>query len=184
MPASSYFDEFQSKYDKPQVDGLIVGFSGIDPQKKGNGDDSCNCNQSTFSDSQLNLLLDIIQNEFNNFNFNSNPPNCNCDWSTLSDEQKDIVIQLLNSRLTGLKFKYDGGEITLDDDYTDDEDYYDDNPPQDSDQGDFTFETEHELLKGLLGGNSEGHYHLTADELTKIVAVKFCWTKSIVLRPR
>ncbi len=31
----SYFEEFEKKYNKPRMDKITVGFSGIDPAPKG-----------------------------------------------------------------------------------------------------------------------------------------------------
>ena len=35
MAIKSLYDEFYRKYEQPNIDKLVVGFSGIDPQKKG-----------------------------------------------------------------------------------------------------------------------------------------------------
>ena len=37
--AKSYFEEFDKKYNRPSMDRITVGFSGIDPARK-NADDS------------------------------------------------------------------------------------------------------------------------------------------------
>ena len=166
MP-NSYLDDFKNKYERPQVDGLIVGFSGIDPQRKPEGSGS-----SELSDEQFNAIQDIIQNEFNSFTEISG--NCNCDWSILTDEQKKIVLSLIERKLETIKISYDGGEIDNiipnDDEPGDDTGDDDDNQNQDSDDhlGDFSVIPNHEELDGLLGGNSNGHYHLTERELLKL----------------
>ena len=172
MP-NSYLDDFKSKYERPQVDGLIVGFSGIDPQRKSEASDG-----SVLSDEQFNAIQDIIQNEFNSFSESSGK--CNCDWSTLSEDQKAIVLKLINSRLERIKVAYDGGEIDDitpnydeppdDDNPDDDTGEVDDNQNLDTDDshGDFSVISNHEDLEGLLGGHSHGHFHLTEDELIKL----------------
>ena len=35
---NSYFEEFEKKYNRPQMDRVTVGFSGIDPAPKNSGD--------------------------------------------------------------------------------------------------------------------------------------------------
>ena len=34
--AKSYFEEFEKKYNRPRMNDITVGFSGIDPEQKTN----------------------------------------------------------------------------------------------------------------------------------------------------
>ena len=78
------------------------------------------------------------------------------------------MLQLINSRLANIKVAYDGGEFTPD---SEPDDEPDDEPNDDNSgnfNGDFNFDIDHESLTGLLGGNSDGHYHLTGEELIRL----------------
>lgn len=187
MSAKSYFDEFKQNYEKPQVDGLIVGFSGIDPQRKssasGSGGSSCNCDNSTLSDAQKEIVLNLIQESLSVTDFS----NCNCDPSQLSDAQKNIIYQLIqdkldelslsnyddsnlpegqkeivrtiiNERLQDFTINYDGGKI----------DENDEHEPMPAYEPVDESNLNHEKLQGLQGGNSNGHFHLDYNELTKL----------------
>ena len=34
MSIKSWFDEFERRYDQPQINNVTIGFSGIDPSRK------------------------------------------------------------------------------------------------------------------------------------------------------
>ena len=92
MSTLSYFDEFKRNYERPQVDGLIVGFSGIDPQRKSSGSGgNCVCDNSTLSDEQKNIVRQLIRDALSVIDFSD----CTCDPTQLSDEQKDIIKRLI-----------------------------------------------------------------------------------------
>lgn len=181
MP-NPYFDEFKQNYEKPQVDGLIVGFSGIDPQKKKE--------TVSLSNEQQEIIKQLILGEI------STEAGCKCDNSKLSDEQKTIVSNIINNKILKLIFNIDSGVI--DDELSDGDNSDDDNNDNNNDdeipsgsdtQGsnsgnndNSSFDDEfiippaetlaeinpalidHEFINHLLGGNSDGHYHLSHDE--------------------
>ena len=55
----SYFEEFEKKYNRPQMDRVTVGFSGIDPAPKSVDDDSIEAifNSHTASREEVNAML-------------------------------------------------------------------------------------------------------------------------------
>ena len=59
----SYFEEFDKKYNRPQIDNITVGFSGIDPAPKSN-DDIGNIEailaDRTASKEEINAMLDEV----------------------------------------------------------------------------------------------------------------------------
>ena len=161
MANNSYFDEFNKNYERPQVDGLIVGFSGIDPQRKSSGDGgSCDCNPSNLTDEQKAIVKQIVQDELGLIDFDA----CDCDPEKLSDEQKALIQNIIDNRLQELTINYDGGNLNTDDEPADDEPQpLTPVPVEPSD-------IDHERLSGLLGGNSDGHFHVSQDELLKLAS--------------
>ena len=178
MP-NPYLDEFKKNYERPQIDGLIVGFSGIDPQKK---------NETVaLSDEQQNIIRQLVLSEL------SDNSGCQCDQSNLSDEQKDLVDNIIDNRLQQLFFHYNGGEIIGDDfipdDVDDDSGSSDNSDSNDNSGGNGGSQTiivdnpvydfpatnviseinpaliDHEKINGLLGGTDNAHFHLSHDEL-------------------
>ena len=184
MPLS-YFDEFNQNYEKPQVDGLIVGFSGIDPQKKNDA--------VALSSEQQDIIKQLILAEL------SGNSGCSCDTSNLSIEQQNIVDNIFNNKIKNLIIHYNGGEII---DPSDLDNYVDDDEAGDEAGDETGDETEsssgsqsanntiivdnsvydsqsnndvitdinpalinHELINGLLGGADNSHFHVTHDEL-------------------
>ena len=111
--AINNYEDFLKVYEKPSVDGVIVGFSGIDPQKKSSG--------------------------------SGMGGECDCDNTTLTNEQQAIVDRKINEKFHELETRIDGGNVD----------------PK---------EIDHEVLKNLYGGNSNGHYHLSKEERDKIIA--------------
>ncbi len=99
--------EVFKNYNRPHIEQVTVGFSGIDPQKK------CDCSQD------------------------------------ISDE--------LEKKLKELKILIDSGNIDPDPP----------DPPIEPVQPTI-LTTDHEELDNLLGGNEDGHYHLTDAELQKL----------------
>ena len=179
MAIQSYIDEFKQNYEKPQVDGLIVGFSGIDPQRKSSGSSgsgsSCNCDNSILSDAQKEIVLNLIHEALSVIDFSE----CNCDPTQLSDEQKDIITRIIeqkieqinitlsneqkeivketiDDRLRELDFCYDAGVI---DNNNDNQTNYE--PVNENN-------LDHEKLQNLLGGDNDGHFHLNSYEINKL----------------
>ena len=103
----SWQEEFEKKYNKPKLERITVGFSGIDPQIK----------------------------------------------AVSSGEIDEEILK----RLSDIEIRIDSGKIDGGDDEPEPE-------PGHFEPSDFS----HEDLDGLLGGSSEGHYHLTGDELFKL----------------
>ena len=54
--AINNYDDFIKVYDKPTLDGLIVGFSGIDPQKKKGDGDGCDCDNTKLTEEQQAIV--------------------------------------------------------------------------------------------------------------------------------
>lgn len=106
----SWQEEFERKYNKPKIERVTVGFSGIDPQIK----------------------------------------------AVSSGEIDEEIMK----RLSEIEIRIDSGRIDGDDDDTTPE-------PSHFEPS----EINHEELDVLLGGNPDGHYHLTADELEKLQTI-------------
>ena len=104
----TWIDDFKRKYEKPQIEPITVGFSGIDPQRK--------CEGNSVS------LDDLLE------------------------------------KLKELEIRIDSGNIEPDTP----------EPTPEPIQPVITSEDDHEKLKNLLGGNNDGHYHLTENELEKL----------------
>ena len=184
MAIQSYFDEFKQNYERPQVDGLIVGFSGIDPQRKSSNDSSyntstlsqeqrdivrqlirealsvidfsqCDCDPTQLSDEQKDIITRLIEQKIEELNI------CECDNSTLSDKQLQIIKNFIDDRLAEINIYYDGGEIN--DNLDDDEHQHEPLPVDEAN-------LDHEKLQNLLGGDANGHFHLTQDELLKVAS--------------
>ena len=61
--AINNYNDFLKIYEKPSVDGVIVGFSGIDPQKKTSGSGmggGCDCDNTTLTDEQKAIVDEKI----------------------------------------------------------------------------------------------------------------------------
>ena len=127
--AINNYEDFLKVYEKPSLDGVIVGFSGIDPQKKSSGSGV------------------------------SGGDGCECDNTTLTDEQQSIVDGKIYEKFNELEIRIDSGNIDPDAEE-------DDILPGYLDQK----EIDHEVLKNLYGGGSEGHYHLSKAERDKIIS--------------
>lgn len=159
--AINNYDEFLEKYDKPTLDGLIVGFSGIDPQKKTSGD-GCGCDNTILTDEQKAIVNTQISNYLANY-------------GDLTEEQLEIINNIIEERINELELpeelinsliaKYvarltirvDSGNVDPEAD-----DYVEPTIPLDPS------DVDHEELGGLLGGNIGGHYHLTTAERKKL----------------
>lgn len=112
----SWIEEFESKYERPQIDPITVGFSGIDPQRKGSG-----------------------------------------------GSNEEVTEEVLE-RLKAIEIRIDSGNIDPD---------TPEPTPSPIPTPIIQTENDHEKLTHLLGGNSQGHYHLTATELDKLQRVDF-----------
>ena len=80
--------------------------------------------------------------------------------SELSEEQLSVIEGLIQDYISKLKIRVDSGNIDPEADEPDP--FYIDLKPS---------EIPHEELSGLLGGNTDGHYHLTEAELSKLLKV-------------
>ena len=107
----SWIEEFEKKYNRPTVEPITVGFSGIDPNPKSTGGSS------------------------------------------------EAVAEEVLEKLKELEIRIDGGNIDPD---------TPEPAPSPSPAPVIQTEKDHEKLNNLLGGNSDGHYHLTEDELEKL----------------
>lgn len=107
----SWIEDFEQKYNKPQIEQITVGFSGIDPTPKYTGGSG----------------------------------------EALADE--------VLKKLEELEIRIDSGNIDPD---------TPEPAPSPSPAPVIQTENDHEKLNNLLGGNSDGHYHLTEDELEKL----------------
>ena len=111
----SIWEDFKLKYAPPKVEGLTVGFSGIDPAGYA---------------------------------------------ATLTEEQLEMVKALVLAYISKLTIKIDSGSIEPDAP-----------PPEVQPVTLHPTEIPHELLDGLLGGDEDGHYHLTDVQLDKLKAL-------------
>ena len=84
-----YLDDFMKIYEKPQIYDFIVGFSGIDPQKKNEA--------VSLSYEQQQFIKQLVLDELSD---------------SLSLEQKSLVDNLINEKLNQLVLSYNGGEIS------------------------------------------------------------------------
>ena len=112
---SSIWEDFKLKYAPPKVEGLTVGFSGIDPAGYA---------------------------------------------ATLTEEQLEMVKALVLAYISKLTIKIDSGSIEPDAP-----------PPEVQPITLHPTEIPHELLDELMGGDEDGHYHLTDVELEKLKAM-------------
>ena len=111
----SVWEDFKLKYAPPKVEGLTVGFSGIDPAGYA---------------------------------------------ATLTEEQLEMVKALVLAYISTLTIRIDSGSIEPDAP-----------PPEVQPITLHPTEIPHELLDGLMGGDEDGHYHLTDVELEKLKAM-------------
>ena len=111
----SVWEDFKLKYAPPKVEGLTVGFSGIDPAGYA---------------------------------------------ATLTEEQLEIVKALVLAYMSTLTIRIDSGSIDPDAP-----------PPEVQPITLKPSEIPHELLDGLMGGDEDGHYHLTDVQLDKLKAM-------------
>lgn len=107
----SWIEDFERKYNKPIVEPITVGFSGLDPTPKYIGGSG------------------------------------------------EAVADEVLKKLEELEIRIDSGNIDPD---------TPEPAPSPSPAPVIQTENDHEKLNNLLGGNSDGHYHLTEDELEKL----------------
>lgn len=111
----SVWEDFKLKYAPPKVEGLTVGFSGIDPAGYA---------------------------------------------ATLTEEQLEIVKALVLAYISHITIRIDSGSLDPNE-----------SPPEVQPVTLHPTDIPHELLDGLLGGDEDGHYHLTDVELDKLKAM-------------
>ena len=107
----SWIEDFEKKYNKPTIEQITVGFSGIDPNPKYTGGSS------------------------------------------------EEISQEVLEKLKELEIRIDSGNIDPD---------APEPAPSPSPTPTIQIEDDHEKLNNLLGGNSDGHFHVTHDELAKL----------------
>ena len=159
MSIKSLIDEFNRRYNQPQVNGMTVGFSGIDPTKK-EIDTS-----SDLSEAQqqivLNEIKDFIENLLIQLDAGNVDPNAEePEVIPYNLEPKDINHEKLGNLLGGT----DGEHFHLTQAEKEKLQSY---PAVAEIMGNIN--SDHEKLINLKGGNSSGHYHLTNDEKTKLL---------------
>ena len=168
MAINSY-DDFLKVYEKPSLDGVIVGFSGIDPQKKSTGSAS----ESGYDPKALTPeQQDIVSNIVNNYIKNSN--------EELTEAQIDIIATLIREQIENFEVPTpEDNEVVINTaiaKYMSKLTIRVDSGNVDPDAPDYVEPTiplspsdvDHEDLGGLLGGNIGGHYHLTTNERKKL----------------
>ncbi len=159
MPSNNYYEEFEKKYEKPVLNGLVVGFSGIDPSVKGN----CDCDTNELTDEQLAIVNGEIEKKFNELKILIDSGNVDpyTPEPTPTPSPTPTPILANHEELEGLQGGQDGEHYHLsEDDYNKVRDY--------PEYSTLANNLQHENLEGLLGGNSSGHYHLTAAERTRV----------------
>ena len=161
MPPTSYQEEFERKYEKPVLNGLVVGFSGIDPQKKGD----CGCDPDELTDAQLAIVNEEIDKAIDELIILIDSGEIGSDYPTPpptpTPTPTPTPILTNHEELEGLQGGQEGEHYHL----TEAErDKVRDYPEYSTLAGNLP----HENLDGLLGGNSSGHYHLTDGERRKV----------------
>lgn len=163
--AINNYDEFLEKYDKPTLDGLIVGFSGIDPQKK-TGGDSCDCDNTKLTEEQQAIVDGQILEHIKNLEIRIDCGNVN------PDDTDDYVLpgyldptEIDHEVLKNLYGGGSSGHYHLSKEERDKLIAY---PSYSALSLNISQNIQHEKLLGLLGGDDNGHFHLTQAERTKL----------------
>ena len=58
MMTKSYFEEFEKKYNRPTMNNITVGFSGIDPAPKGGGSE---VSEEALKEAASEVITEILQ---------------------------------------------------------------------------------------------------------------------------
>lgn len=162
--AINNYDEFLEKYDKPTLDGLIVGFSGIDPQKKTSGD-GCDCDNTKLTDEQKAIVDEKIYEKFHELEIRIDSGNVDPD-----EEDEVIPGYLVPSEIDHevLKNLYGGGSSGHYHLSKEERDKLISYPSYSTLSLNISQNIQHEKLLGLLGGDDNGHFHLTQAERAKL----------------
>ena len=163
--AINNYDEFLQNYDKPTLDGLIVGFSGIDPQRKQENKQECGCDNTTLTDEQKAIVDDKIYEKFHELEIRIDSGNIN------PDADDDVLpgyldpTEIDHEKLKNLYGSGNGKHYHLSQDEREKLISY----PSYSDLSlNISQNIQHERLLGLLGGDTNGHFHLTQAERNKL----------------
>ena len=165
--AINNYDDFIKVYDKPTLDGLIVGFSGIDPQKKKGDGDGCDCDNTKLTEEQQAIVDGQILEHIRNLEIRVDCGNVNPD-----DDDDDYVLpgyldptEIDHEKLKNLYGGGPNGHYHLSKEERDKLIAY---PSYSNLSLNISQNIQHEKLLGLLGGNDNGHFHLTRTELSKL----------------
>ena len=149
------WNDFYKTYRAPNVEGITVGFSGIDPSP------ICGGNGGLTQEEVNNLIADYISKvkiRIDGGEFDPDSGDLNIPYIDLPPGE------IPHNDLKGLQGGQDG-------------EYYHLKAEELLNLGklitelipDGTVSIDHEQLSNLLGGDAAGHYHLTEDELDKLL---------------
>lgn len=161
MSIRSLIEEFNRRYNQPQINGMTVGFSGIDPARK-EADTS-----SDLSEAQQQIVMNEIREFIENLLIqidagNVDPSAEEPEVIPYNLEPRDIDHERLGDLLGGS----DDGHYHLTQEELAKLRHY---PAVADIMG--SINSDHERLTNLKGGNSNGHYHLTSEEKTKLLQI-------------
>lgn len=158
MAEKNYRDEFTKKYEKPILNDLVVGFSGIDPQNKSS------YNATELTDEQLDIVNSEIDKKLQEIKIKIDSGSVDDTPEpepTPSPEPSTPTRTNNHEELEGLQGGQDGEHYHLTQAERDKVSSY-------PEYSTLANNLKHEKLEGLLGGNANGHYHLTDTERTRL----------------
>ena len=160
MAEKNYRDEFTKKYEKPILNDLVVGFSGIDPQNKSS------YNATELTDEQLDIVNNEIDKKLQEIKIKIDSGNVDPDnpYPEPTPTPEPITPTRTNNHeeLEGLQGGQDGEHYHLTQAEREKVSSY-------PEYSTLANNLKHEKLEGLLGGNANGHYHLTDAERTRLL---------------
>ena len=154
------FAEFYQKYAAPVVEGITVGFSGIDPSQIAE-----NIQNSTLTPAQIDLIDKLIQEYMASLSIQIDSGNVDpdaADGSVIFTNLKPSDIP--HEQLGGLLGGDEAGHYHLTESEAEKlKDY-----PKYSE---LNTELKHQELPDLQGGSEGEHYHLTLEQLQKLISL-------------
>ena len=167
--AINNYEDFLKVYENPSLDGVIVGFSGIDPQKKSSGSDmgdGCDCDNTTLTDEQKTIVDEKIYEKFHELEIRIDSGNIDPDA-----EEDEVLPGYLDPKEIDhevLKNLYGGGTSGHYHLFKEERDKIISYPSYSELSLNISQNIQHERLLGLLGGDNNGHFHLTQAERSKL----------------
>ena len=165
MAIKDWMDDFRKKYERPQMNNVTVGFSGIDPSLKGS--EGCQCDPNDLTAAQKTIVNNQINEAISNLAIQIDAGNVDPDVEEpevipVYVEPSDIDHEKLGGLLGGSE---DGYYHLTSEELQKLKSYPAVAQIMNSLNGD------HEKLTNLKGGNSDGHFHLTNDERSKLLLI-------------